>query len=53
MHRIHSPLKKAADAVFIDSTHRSIEEVVKEMAQMVVVKGKLSSRLGVEKGHQR
>jgi len=53
MHRIHSPLKKAADAVFIDSTHRSIEEVVKEMAQMVMVKGKLSSRLGVEKGHQR
>jgi cytidylate kinase len=36
MHRIHSPLKKAADAVLIDSTHRSAEEVVKEMRQVVI-----------------
>jgi len=34
-HRVHSPLKKAADAVFIDSTHRSVEEVVEEMARVV------------------
>ena len=38
MHRIHSPLKKAADAVFVDSTHRSVEEVVKEMARVVTAK---------------
>jgi cytidylate kinase len=31
MHRVHSPLKKADDALLIDSTHRSVEEVVKEM----------------------
>jgi cytidylate kinase len=42
MHRIHSPLKKAADAVFIDSTHRSVEEVVEKMAQIVIAKGELS-----------
>jgi cytidylate kinase len=35
MYRVHSPLKKADDAVLIDSTHRSIEEVVHEMAQVV------------------
>ena len=40
MHRIHSPLKKAVDAVFIDSTHRSVEEVVKEMARIVKAKGR-------------
>jgi cytidylate kinase len=49
MHRIHSPLKKAADAVLIDSTHRSAEEVVKEMDQVVISHGKrkkgLKSRL--------
>ena len=31
MYRVHSPLKKADDALLIDSTHRSVEEVVKEM----------------------
>src|SRR4030043_2110316 len=31
MHRSLSPLKKANDGVLIDSTHRSIEEVVEEM----------------------
>jgi cytidylate kinase len=34
-HRAHSPLKKAIDAVFIDSTHRSVEEVVEEMVRVV------------------
>jgi cytidylate kinase len=38
MHRIHSPLKKANDALFIDSTHRSVEEVVEEMVHMVKAK---------------
>jgi cytidylate kinase len=33
MHRIHSPLKKAQDAIVIDSTHRSSEEVVEEMVR--------------------
>jgi cytidylate kinase len=40
MHRIHSPLKKAVDAMLIDSTHWSIEEVVKEMARIVMAKVK-------------
>jgi cytidylate kinase len=40
MHRIHSPLKKAADAVFIDSTQWSVEEVVKEMARIFMEKGR-------------
>jgi cytidylate kinase len=35
MHRVHSPLKKADDAVLIDSTHRSVEEVVEEMVHIV------------------
>ncbi len=34
-HRTHSPLKKATDAVFIDSTHRSVEEVVEEMTRIL------------------
>ena len=34
-HRVHSPLKKAIDAVFIDSTHRSVEEVVEEMVRVI------------------
>ena len=40
MHRTHSPLKKAADAMLIDSTQRSVEEVVKEMARIVMAKGR-------------
>ena len=35
MYRVYSPLKKAEDAVLIDSTHLSIEEVVEEMARVV------------------
>ncbi len=35
MHRVHSPLKKADDAIYIDSTRRSVEEVVEEMARIV------------------
>jgi cytidylate kinase len=35
MHRIHSPLKKADDALLIDSTRRSVEEVVEEMVQII------------------
>ena len=38
MHRIYSPLRKAVDAVFIDSTHRSVEEVVEEMVRIVRAK---------------
>jgi cytidylate kinase len=34
-HRAHSPLKRAEDAVLIDSTHRSVEEVVEEMVRLV------------------
>jgi CMP/dCMP kinase len=41
MHRIHSPLKKADDALLIDSTHRSVEEVVEEMVR--IIKGKIMS----------
>jgi cytidylate kinase len=40
MHRDHSPLKKAKDAVFIDSTHRSVNEVVEEMVRIVRARGK-------------
>jgi cytidylate kinase len=35
MHRVHSPLKKADDAVLIDSTHCSVEEVVEEMVRIM------------------
>jgi cytidylate kinase len=35
MARVHSPLKKADDAVLIDSTYLSIEEVVEEMVRIV------------------
>ena len=34
-HRVHSPLKKATDAVLVDSTHRSVEEVVEEMVRVI------------------
>jgi cytidylate kinase len=40
MHRSHSPLKKANDAVFIDSTHRSVAEIVEEMVRVVKAKAK-------------
>jgi cytidylate kinase len=40
MHRIHSPLKKAEDALFIDSTHRSAEEIVEEMTRIIKKKTK-------------
>jgi cytidylate kinase len=42
MHRIYSPLKKANDAVFIDSTDRSVEEVVEEMVSIAKAKVKRS-----------
>ena len=35
MHRDHSPLKKAEDAVLIDSTHRSAAQVVEEMIRII------------------
>ena len=35
MHRVHSPLKRANDAVFIDSSHRSVEEVVQEIVRVI------------------
>ena len=38
-HRTHSPLKKAQDAVYIDSTHRSVEEIVDDMIRIVKTKG--------------
>jgi cytidylate kinase len=40
MHRSHSPLKKANDAIFIDSTHRSAVEIVEEMVRVVKAKAK-------------
>jgi cytidylate kinase len=40
MHRTHSPLKKANDALFIDSTHRPVEWVVEEMVRIVKAKAK-------------
>ncbi len=36
MHRALSPLRRAEDAIFIDSTHRSAQEVVERMARIVV-----------------
>ncbi len=41
-HRAHSPLKKAKDAILIDSTHQSVEEVVEEMVR--VIKQKMSDQ---------
>ena len=41
MNRAHSPLKKAADAIFIDSTHCSLKKVVEEMAR--IIKEKIDS----------
>ncbi len=38
MSRIHSPLKRADGAFLIDSTHRSVEEVVEEMVRIVKVR---------------
>ncbi len=35
MNRSLSPLKKAEDAIFIDSTHRSVEEIVNEMCHII------------------
>ena len=35
MHRVYSPLKKADDAVLIDSTSRSVEEIVEEMVRII------------------
>lgn len=35
MHRALSPLKRAEDSILIDSTHRSVEEVVEEMLKKV------------------
>jgi len=40
MSRDVSPLRKADDAVLIDSTHRSVDEVVEEMVRWVRTKGK-------------
>jgi cytidylate kinase len=38
MTRAISPLRKADDAVFIDSTQRSVEEVVEEMARVIALR---------------
>jgi cytidylate kinase len=35
MHRVYSPLKKASDAIFIDSTYYTVEEVVREMIRVI------------------
>lgn len=40
MNRSLSPLKKAEDAILIDSTHRSVEEIVKEMCHIIDEKRK-------------
>jgi cytidylate kinase len=42
MNRIHSPLKKAVDAILIDSTHCTVEEVMKKMVPIVKAKEKRS-----------
>jgi cytidylate kinase len=43
MHRAHSPLKKAEDAVLIDSTRRSVEEVIEEMVHLIfLAKGEMN-----------
>jgi len=39
MTRAISPLRKAKDAVVIDSTHLSVEEVVEKMIQIIQQKG--------------
>lgn len=44
MHRDHSPLKKAKDAVLIDSTHRSAAQVVEEMIRIINGKMKKGSK---------
>ncbi len=40
MHRALSPLRRAEDSILIDSTHRSVEEVVEEMLKIVEKKEK-------------
>jgi cytidylate kinase len=40
MQRGHSPLKKADDALLIDTTRRSVEEIVEEMMGIVKAKSK-------------
>ena len=40
MNRILSPLRRAENGVLIDSTHRSVEEVVEEMVRIVRAKGR-------------
>ena len=40
MNRALSPLKRAEDAFFINSTHRSVEEIVEEMVRIVEEKVK-------------
>jgi len=35
MHRTHSPLRKAVDAIFIDTTDFSVKEVVEEMVRII------------------
>jgi cytidylate kinase len=40
MNRILSPLRRAENAVLIDSTHRSVEEIVEEMVRIVRAKGR-------------
>jgi cytidylate kinase len=42
MHRVHSPLKKAVDAILIDSTHYSVDEVMEKMVRIVKAKEKRS-----------
>ncbi len=40
MSRDHSPLKKAEDAIFIDSTEHTVDEIVEEMVRVVQEKVK-------------
>ena len=46
MNRAHSPLKRADDAVLIDSTTLSVDEVVERMAQMILAKGQEGIKCG-------
>ncbi len=52
MHRAHSPLRKADDAIYIDSTRRSVEEVVEEMTRVVKSKDFQSHEVAGHSAHE-
>ncbi len=52
MHRAYSPLRRADDAVYIDSTRRSVEEIVEEMTRMVKSKNFQSHEVAGHSAHE-